>query len=41
MVIRQQPTEATIKALYDTLNRIFKERDECFWKGEKDEANAD
>lgn len=32
MVIRQQPTEATIKALYDTLNRIFKERDECFWK---------
>lgn len=40
MVIRQQPTEATIKALYDTLNRIFKNRDECFWKGEKDEAKA-
>lgn len=40
MVIRHQPTEATIKALYYTLNRIFKEHDECFQKGEKDEAKA-
>ncbi len=40
MVIRQQPTETTIKTLYDTLNRIFKERDECFQEGEEDEAKA-
>lgn len=35
MVIRQQPTEATIKALYDTLNRIFNGRNDCFQNGSK------
>lgn len=40
MVIRQQPTEATIKALYDTLNRIFNGRDDCFQKENDNEAKT-